>query len=67
MRFVKQTRTILIALRAWCGAKTTTGRTCSNLLEMTENYTKSEHSGQREQLRANIAQQKERLTGKPSA
>jgi hypothetical protein len=64
MRFIKQTRSILLAFRAWCGAKTRSGHACSNLLEMTENYSKSTNPVQREQLRHNIARQKERLTGK---
>jgi hypothetical protein len=61
MKFIKQTRSILIAVRAWCGAGTRSGHACSNLLEMTENYIKSKSLTQREHLRHNIARQKEDL------
>ncbi len=57
----RETRALLIDLRAKHGAETAIGHACSNLLEMTENYAKAEGRDQREQLRINIERQKAHL------
>ena len=56
-----ETRSMLKKLAMAHGADTPIGRACHNLLEMTENYAKTEDAEQREQLRSNIEREKTRL------
>jgi len=56
-----ETRSMLKKLAMAHGADTPIGRACHNLLEMTENYSKSTDPDQREQLRLNIEREKTRL------
>jgi len=58
-----ETRSMLKKLAMARGADTPIGRACHNLLEMTENYAKTEDPDQREHLRANIEREKTRLNG----
>jgi hypothetical protein len=50
----RETRALLIDLRAKHGAETPIGRVCSNLLEVTENHSKTEDPEQRHQLMTSI-------------
>jgi len=56
-----ETRSKLKKLAMAHGAETAIGRACHNLLEMTENYSKSSDADQQIQLRANIEREKARL------
>lgn len=58
-----ETRSMLKKLAMAHGAETAIGRACHNLLEMTENWAKSEAGDQRKQLAVNIDREKARLDG----
>lgn len=56
-----ETRSMLKKLAMAHGAETPVGHACHNLLEMTENYAKSEGVLQRVHLMSNIQREKMRL------
>lgn len=56
-----ETRSMLKKLAMAHGAETAIGRACHNLLEMTENYTKTSDADQQIQLKANINRELARL------
>jgi len=56
-----ETRSMLKKLAMAHGAETPVGRACHNLLEMTENFSKSSDFDQRVQLKANINRELARL------
>jgi hypothetical protein len=56
-----ETRSMLKKLAMAHGAETPVGHACHNLLEMTENYSKSTDFDQRVQLKANINRELSRL------
>ena len=56
-----ETRSMLKKLAMAHGADTPIGRACHNLLEMTENWTKTTVFDQRVQLKANINRELARL------
>jgi hypothetical protein len=56
-----ETRSMLKKLAVTEGARTTIGHACYNLLEMTENYSKSRNLLQQKHLAANINREMRRL------
>jgi hypothetical protein len=56
-----ETRSMLKKLAMAHGADTPVGRACHNLLEMTENYSKTRDADQQIQLKASIEREKARL------
>lgn len=56
-----ETRSMLKKLAMAHGADNAIGRACHNLLEMTENYSKTRDADQQIQLKANIEREKARL------
>lgn len=56
-----ETRSMLKKLAMAHGAETAIGRACHNLLEMTENWQKTDDFDQRAQLKANINRELARL------
>lgn len=56
-----ETRSMLKKLAMAHGAETAVGRACHNLLEMTENYQKSDDLEQKRHLAANIQRELGRL------
>jgi hypothetical protein len=58
-----ETRSMLKKLAMAQGPKTAIGHACSNLLEMTENYSKTKDPKQRKQIEKNMDREHARLSG----